>query len=312
MKRADTTNARQCRIAGGICLIFTILMTTACVEENLMDRTDGTVRIVYEWDDNLPRPTNGMQLYFYPSSGEAPLVTTTSTDGYETKLPHGEYSLLAFNTAVSGLKVENTRSSGEASVEAIITSSGGELYVQPEGREYSVWDASLVVMPRRGVQEMRYKVRPLNAPIPIHVVNQTGQILTEVSGELEGVVLSRQLSTGNGNFAEGYGNIGFSVNFDNGAYEATNQVLCLGLYNPAPEQNGTFRYRSKLDLHITYANGTVTTVGKDISQQLAQQMDTADLSNNLRIEVILAPEPIDIIIQVTDWNDGGSQQWSGW
>jgi hypothetical protein len=298
-------------------IFATTFLSTSCVEESLQQRTDTKVHIIYDWGDNMPQPTTGMQLFLYPANGDTPLTFATPNEGYEGKLPSGHFQLLAYNEQAAGMQIAASRAANvagyaDARVRAVTRLEGHRSFVEPEGPVYAVNDDNLEVSLRPGVQEIHYRVRPLNVNIPIVINNHTGHSLTSVTGTLEGVVLSRTLSNGDGNFGEGYGCARFTANFGKNDAQATTNLMCMGFYNPDPDGDGRYRYQSMLQLQVTYSDGTVIPLSKDISAQLVQQMQRDDLSFNIELEISLENDSTDFTIRVSDWNDGGSMDWSTW
>ena len=111
--------------------IFTALLLAGimngCTERDLSERpTDGPLKINLEW----PAEVSGAQLWFYDSAGNLYQTVSCDADGYECRLPAGEYTVLVINRDGVHTAMDGTEQEGTCCVEAEYAVEGENILEQ--------------------------------------------------------------------------------------------------------------------------------------------------------------------------------------
>lgn len=127
--------------------IFTALLLAGimngCTERDLSERpTDGPLKINLEW----PAEVSSAQLWFYDSEGNLYQTVSCDADGYECRLPAGEYTVLVINRDGVHTAMDGTEQEGTCCVEAEYAVEGENILEQVD-HVYCTGMGNVVITP---------------------------------------------------------------------------------------------------------------------------------------------------------------------
>jgi hypothetical protein len=292
----------------------TLLTLSGCVEADVRKRTaynsEYNVRLIYDWQPGTTLPDNHMQLNFFPVDGGSPLVYQTSYWGFEGYVPPGDYQVLAFNTAPSGVELSHTHTYQTAQAHSVPSNEvsffdDDYTLLQPTEPLYSL-DGGVITVPAAGRTDKWLPVKLLSSKILLMVHNLSGRPAVDVTYRLRGLAYTRRLSDGSGHInEEGIGAYEEVLPFDhtNNTYTI---ISCLGLFNPILASRMVHLYDGMIDMEVSYLGRSISdNVSCNISEHLSIGIGDQEFAENLQIDIDLEEDDdgnLNPSITVSHWN----------
>lgn len=310
-------------MTGTVFLVLWLFVATSCNKRELDTRPlppaeQGVIDFPVDWEGRVA--PSGLRFYFYPSSGEAPLVRDCPAQGFHDTLPAGTYRALVVNTDFRGVKLSDMEHYETARVELLPPATRSDAGLSLVGQPVNVWALSLNALSVESESEAAFpqaRFRSCVHTVRLSFDIQDPEELSSLEGHLQGVYPSVLLAGGEpseeARAAAASTFIPFSVALNKEGGECT--VGVLGILSP----DGGSAYHNVLRLSATGTEGEVVTTEVDLTEELSRVLGSGsgelpqELSIRVSVDIRFGPKPEMIAVAtVQGWNNGGEINGEVW
>ncbi len=282
-----------------LALVLMLVLTNSCQDELCYNHNHAVpVRLHFSFSPKPETNPKQMNVYFYPTTGGAPLMYQTSGSGVETvMLPIGSYRVMCLNSDTETITYHETNSWDKFHVTASRGGAGQkaetadeeEILYQPENLFVATIAADTTLVDTKNGYDLSLATNNVvyNYNFTIEGVKNL-KYVSGMSGSISGLASGYYVCN-----KAPYNNPCthcFDASFDAGKNEVYISMMTFGKIEN--EVTKTLAVPSNLTLDVALVDGSVWEYKFDVSKQLDEKEPDEHLTINILIEDIPIPKPV--------------------